>query len=216
MRNLFTVDKKDYKIDGTVFERPSVRGIIIKDGKILMIHSLKYDYYKLPGGGIENGETFEERDLSGHKIWTEKEENDIKASIGENNLIREVSEESGYVLKPDSIREFGYVRRKSKGMIEDIFIQDNYYFVCETDETQASQNLDDYEADELFTPEFVTIEHAIKTNKTADHKEKALTSTFETMIERENKVFELIKSELLFICLIKNKYSANITAKKAK
>ena len=32
------------------------------------------------------GETFEERDLSGHKIWTEKEENDIKASIGENNL----------------------------------------------------------------------------------------------------------------------------------
>lgn len=173
MRNLFTVDKKDYKTDGTVFERPSVRGIIIKDGKILMIHSLKYDYYKLPGGGIENGETFEEA------------------------LIREVSEESGYILKPASIREFGYVRRKSKGMIDDIFIQDNYYFVCETDETQASQNLDDYEADELFTPEFVTVELAINTNKTADHKEKALSRTFETMIERENKVLELIKTELI-------------------
>ena len=145
MRNLFTVDKKDYKTDGTVFERPSVRGIIIKDGKILMIHSLKYDYYKLPGGGIEKGESFEEA------------------------LIREVNEESGYILKPDSIREFGYVRRISKGMIEDIFIQDNYYFVCEADETQASQNLDDYEADELFTPEFITAELAIKTNKTASN-----------------------------------------------
>ncbi len=173
MRNLFTVDKKDYKTDGTVFERPSVRGIIIKNGKILMIHSLKYDYYKLPGGGIEKGESYEDA------------------------LIREVGEESGYVLKPDSIREFGYVRRKSKGMIEDIFIQDNYYFVCETDETQASQNLDDYEADELFTPEFVTVEQAIKTNKTADHKEKALSRTFETMIERENRVLEIIERELM-------------------
>ena len=173
MRNLFTVDKKDYKTDGTVFERPSVRGIIIKDGKILMIHSLKYDYYKLLGGGIEKGESYEEA------------------------LIREVREESGYILKPASIREFGYVRRKSKGMIDDIFIQDNYYFVCETDETQASQNLDDYEADELFTPEFVTTEHAIKTNKTADHKKKALSHTFEAMIERENRVLEIIERELI-------------------
>ena len=74
MRNLFTVDKKDYKTDGTVFERPSVRGIVIKDGKILMIHSLKYDYYKLPGGGIEKGESYEEA------------------------LIREVNEESGYIF----------------------------------------------------------------------------------------------------------------------
>lgn len=173
MRNLFTVDKKDYKTDGTVFERPSVRGIIIKDGKILMIHSMKYDYYKLPGGGIEKGESYEEA------------------------LIREVKEESGYTIKPDSIREFGYVRRKSKGMIEDIFIQDNYYFVCETEEIQTLQNLDDYEADELFTPEFISIEQALYTNKTADHKEKALSRTFGAMIERENRVLEIIEKELM-------------------
>ncbi len=173
MRNLFTIDTNDYKTDGTVFERPSVRGIIMKNGKILMIHSLKYDYYKLPGGGIEEGESYEEA------------------------LIREVKEESGYFLKPDTIKEFGYVRRKSKGMKEDIFIQDNYYFVCETDETQASQNLDDYEADELFTPEFVTTEQAIETNKTADHKEKARSHTFKAMIERENRVLEIIRNELL-------------------
>ena len=173
MRNLFTVDKKDYKPDGTVFERPSVRGIIIKNGKILMIHSLKYDYYKLPGGGVEKGESLADA------------------------LIREVKEESGYSIKPDSIREFGYVRRKSKGMIEDIFIQDNYYYVCETNETQSLQNLDDYEADEQFTPEFISIEQALDTNKTADHKEKALSHTFEAMIERENRVLEIIKKELI-------------------
>ena len=63
-----------------------------------MMHSLKYDYYKLPGGGIEEGEQLED------------------------TLIREVREESGLIVKKDSIKEFGYVRRIEKGKIEDIFI----------------------------------------------------------------------------------------------
>jgi len=54
MRELFRIDKKNYIENGTVGTRPSVRGIIIKDGKIAMMHSKKYDYYKLPGGGIEH------------------------------------------------------------------------------------------------------------------------------------------------------------------
>ena len=71
MRTLFTIDLKNYNKNGTKFERPSARAIIIKDGKLAMIHSLKYDYYKFPGGGIKNGE--------------EKE----------NALVREVLEEAG-------------------------------------------------------------------------------------------------------------------------
>ena len=57
MKELFKIDKQNYNKGGTVGKRPSVRRIIIKDGKVAMIHSLKYDYYKLPGGGIEHGET---------------------------------------------------------------------------------------------------------------------------------------------------------------
>ncbi|MBQ5917855.1 MAG: NUDIX domain-containing protein, partial [Lachnospiraceae bacterium] len=107
MRELFVIDKKNYIENGTVGKRPSVRGIIIRDNTIAMMHSLKYDYYKLPGGGIEEGESLEE------------------------TLIREVKEESGLVVKTSSIKEFGMVRRIEKGMIEDIFIQENYYFLCE-------------------------------------------------------------------------------------
>ena len=71
MRLLFEIDTKDYDPNGKAFVRPSVRGIIIRDGKVAMVHSLKYDYYKFPGGGIEDGENLEEA------------------------LLREVAEESG-------------------------------------------------------------------------------------------------------------------------
>ena len=57
MRLLFEIDKKDYGGCVRSFTRDSARSIIIKNGKVAMIHSLKYDYYKYPGGGIEPGES---------------------------------------------------------------------------------------------------------------------------------------------------------------
>ncbi|MBQ1710640.1 MAG: hypothetical protein II032_05950 [Treponema sp.] len=46
MRTLLEIDAKNYREGGTVGRRPSVRGIIFNGGKIAMVHSLKYDYYK--------------------------------------------------------------------------------------------------------------------------------------------------------------------------
>ena len=175
MRELFVLDKKNYNPNGSVGKRPSVRGIIVRDGKIAMMHSKKYDYYKLPGGGIEQGETLED------------------------TLIREVREESGLVVKPETIREFGYVRRIEKGRREDIFVQDNYYFVCEAESALVEQELDDYEAEEQFTLEFVSVEHAINTNETANHSEKEEISTFRGMLDRENKVLEILKDDIQLV-----------------
>ena len=67
MRLLFQIDTKDYNPNGTVCFRPSVRAIIIENGKVAMVHSEKYNYYKLPGGGIEPGESKEEALMS--KTW---------------------------------------------------------------------------------------------------------------------------------------------------
>ena len=54
MRTLFVIDKKNYTENGSVGYRPSVRGIIIKDDKIALIYSKKFNYYKFPGGGLFN------------------------------------------------------------------------------------------------------------------------------------------------------------------
>jgi len=56
----------------------------------LLVHSKKYGYLKFPGGGIESGEDH------------------VQA------LCREVREETGLEVIPDSIREFGYVPRRQK------------------------------------------------------------------------------------------------------
>ena len=168
MRLLFEIDTKDYDPNGRAFVRPSVRGIIIRDGRIAMVHSLKYDYYKFPGGGIEDGESLEQA------------------------LIREVAEEAGLQVIPQSIREYGLVHRVQKGDQEDIFIQDNYYFLCDTEAEVRPQHLDGYEAEERFTLEFTDPRHAIHTNRSADHGPKD-----PIMVEREAKVLELLMQEYL-------------------
>lgn len=55
MRVLFELDKQDYGNCTHNFVRNSARSIIIRDGKIAMIHSLKYDYYKFPGAESRAG-----------------------------------------------------------------------------------------------------------------------------------------------------------------
>lgn len=169
MRMLFEIDKKDYIPDGSVYSRPSARAIIIKDGKIAMVYSRKYDYYKFPGGGIEAAERMEDA------------------------LIREVLEETGLCVVKNSIREYGQVHRIQKGTKEDIFIQDNFYFLCCVKEDMKQQNPNTYEAEEGFTLEFLEPQHAIDVNR------KTIVDDFsQTMLEREALVLELLIQEGYF------------------
>ena len=164
------LDKKDYDLNNKISYRPSVRAIIIKKNKIAMVHSLKYDYYKFPGGGIEPGE------------------NNYQA------LIREVREESGLDVIIDSIREYGLVKRIQKALDENIcWVQDNYYYICDVYDKILEQDLDDYEAEENFKLEFIEPNIAININKNKNHGPKDY-----LMIERENKVLDLLIKEKYF------------------
>ncbi len=168
MRLLFEMDKKDYGGCTHTFVRDSARSIIISNGRIAMIHSQKYDYYKFPGGGIESGE------------------NPIEA------MIRETQEEAGLTVIPETIREYGYVHRiqKSDRDPSECFVQDNYYYLCDAVGGLSSQNLDEYEKQESYQLEYVAPAFAIEKNRTV--KESPYNRM---MFEREARVLEMLLAE---------------------
>ena len=168
MRLLFEMDKKDYRGCTHTFVRNSARSIIIRGRKIAMIHSLKYDYYKFPGGGIENGEEPPEA------------------------MIRETREEAGLVVIPESVREYGMVHRVQKSDRDDTecFLQDNFYYLCDAEDDPIPQDLNEYEANESYRLEFIDPETAIRKNRSVKN------SPYNgLMFEREARILELLRSE---------------------
>ena len=168
MRLLFEMDKKDYGDCTHTFVRNSARSIIISDNKLAMIHSLKYDYYKFPGGGIENGE---------HPVAA---------------MIRETREEAGLVVIPETVKEYGLVHRiqKSNKDATECFVQDNYYYLCDVEDEQVTQSLENYEAGEKYTLEFVEPSVVIAKNRNVTD------SPYSTvMFEREVRVVEMLMAE---------------------
>ncbi len=168
MRLLFVMDRGDHDRCTHTFSRPSARAVIRRGGLVAMVHSLKYNYYKFPGGGIEPGETREEA------------------------VIRETREETGLTIRPGSLREYGRVRRVQRSDLDETerFLQDNYYYFAEAEPGTAPQQLDGYEDDESFTLEFVRPEHAIAVNRGADHGGRR-----PDMVERDARVLELLLAE---------------------
>lgn len=175
MRLLFEIDTKDYDLNGVAFVRHSARCINIKNGLVAMVHSIKYDYYKFPGGGIEEGES------------------------KENAMMREAREEAGLLVIPGSVKEYGYVHRIQKSDHEDAdyFVQDNYYYVCDVEESVQAQALDEYEAEERFTLEYVDPDKAVFVNRNGGHG-PAGNAMRDVELEREARVLELLKEEGYF------------------
>lgn len=168
MRLLFEMDKRDYENCTRSFVRNSARSIIISRGKLAMIHSLKYDYYKFPGGGIENGE-------------------DPVAA-----MVRETREEAGLVVKHETIKEYGYVHRiqRSDSDAAECFVQDNYYYLCEVQDQTVAQCLDNYEAKEKYVLEYVDPQVVVRKNRSVSQ------SPYNPMMfEREARVIEMLMME---------------------
>ena len=109
-------------------------------------------------------------------------------------LIREVREEVGLVVIPDSIKEFGSVlrRQKSNASPDTIFEQENFYFLCQTEDRLLEQELDDYEKEAEFSLRYVPVDDAIE----ADRNYHSDDLFDEIMIKREMRVLMLIKEYL--------------------
>lgn len=135
----FEIDKVSESI-GDINFREAVRGIIIKEDKILMVHSKNRDY-KFPGGGIKKGEGYTEA------------------------LKREVEEETWYICSKIN-EQFGITTEKSKDRYfnDRIFKMISYYYFAEVSNKRKSQKLDPYEAMLGFKPEWVNIDEVINNN----------------------------------------------------
>ena len=120
MKQLLLLDAKNYDEDMQELVRTAVRGIIFVGDKLLLIEDNKGEV-KLPGGGQEAGES------------------------DADTLIREIREETGCNVIPETIRPFGYIEEKRKGINEDrIFHQFSRLYFCEVaderGETEFSVN----------------------------------------------------------------------------
>lgn len=164
MNELFRMDRQNYDPDGPVYERPSSRGIILKDGKVLVNYIRKWDCYEFPGGGLEPGETPEQA------------------------LVREIAEETGCVVRPESIEEFGVVIRRQQDSMDPqgIFEQKNYYYLCDIEDRVVERKPDPHEVEEGAEPVWVeALSHMVYKTR------KAFERYGEAHMEREMRVMDM-------------------------
>jgi len=166
MKLLKIFDKRDKQLGHQpIIYRDSVRAIILKNGKILLVFSEASNEYKFPGGGVNEQE------------------------IRHIAIKREVLEETG--KKVSSVNEsLGYVDQIYNDIYNEraYFYLRSFYYFCEVTEETYNQNLDAYERKLKFIPKWVTIDEAIKVNQEKFDKGSKYHWT-----ERELFVLKLLK-----------------------
>ncbi len=143
MKLLTTISRQgNVNRQGKTFHRKAVRGIIFRDGKLLMIYSTVNGDYKFPGGGVDAGESHYEA------------------------LGREISEECGAMMTLVT-GELGKAIEYAPSVKEgyEIYKQTSYYYFCEINGDLGELNLEDYEEELGFRPEWVEVSRALERNK---------------------------------------------------
>lgn len=142
MKKILMMDEKNYSDELPEIFRIAVRGIIFIDGRLLMIED-KLGEVKLPGGGMEDGE------------------DDLQT------LCREVKEETGFAVVPDSVVPFGEIEEKRLSAYEDmIWHQISRLYFCDVE--GSSKQKCEYSENEKkhgFRPVLYSLDEAIAKNE---------------------------------------------------
>ncbi len=170
-----TVHPEITSLEQKQFERIATRAIVLKDDKILLLYTQRYDDYTLPGGGVDAGEDL----LEGFK--------------------RELIEETG-AFNISNIKEFGLYEEYRPWYKDDFDIMkmQSYCFSCEIDAQLGVTNFENYEVKNGMKVLWLPIKDAIKHNeKTIAQSDKKGMS-----VERELFLLKLIQKELVPVCYI--------------
>jgi 8-oxo-dGTP pyrophosphatase MutT (NUDIX family) len=127
----------------SVVRRKAVRAVIRRGDHLLMVHSTVAGDYKLPGGGIEAGESPAEA------------------------LVREVREECGFAVvsvanTPTIVVEERRPAQESGALLS---MQSSYHECVVDHDSDHPRDLDPYEAELGFEPAWVTVEDALRVNE---------------------------------------------------
>lgn len=142
------MDEKNYDSSLPEILRYAVRGIFFVDGKLVLIKN-KFDEVKIPGGGIEKGES------------------EIDA------LLREVKEESGYDVIKESIEPFLEIEEKRMSTHEEmIWHQFNRIYLCKVADKFGECSFTEHEKKYDFKRVYCTIDEALAFNEAMAKKEK--------------------------------------------
>lgn len=141
MKIIFEMDEHNYSDDMPVTERFAARAIIKKNGKYAMQHSPK-NGFKIPGGGIEAGESPKEA------------------------LIREVQEETGLLVKPETIEEIGEIieRREDKKKTGTKYVAHSFFYKCDVEETVTGTNRSENEQKKGYVLKWEGMDNILLTN----------------------------------------------------
>lgn len=154
--------KKNLKLKGLFTYREAARGIIIENNQILLVFSEKFKDYKLPGGGLEKNENFEQA------------------------LLREVKEETGLSVKIESFFEEIMEFDEAQEIEMDYFKMYSKYFICRKLE-KNSQIISEIGSKTMW----VNIDEAIIKNKKAmlESNSPWVQRELEILVNIKNRLF---------------------------
>ena len=141
MKRLLELDAKDYTPDMPVTVRYCVRGVILRNGRLAVQQSTAGDC-KILGGGMEPGEDPAEA------------------------LSREVEEESGLLVRKDTLQPLGQIHEKRRDLYEADKVYECYtdYYICQVQVETGLPHMTASEIEKGYHLTWVTPEEFINYN----------------------------------------------------
>ena len=142
METILILDEKNYTEEMPVFERFVVRALIERDG-LLAIQQGKNGEYKIPGGGMDKGESIAEA------------------------LAREVVEETGLVIIPKSMKTLGEILEIRRDIFDENlkYIAHSMHFACEVTDELLETAMTESEKEKGYHLAWADIDTIIETNE---------------------------------------------------
>lgn len=157
--------------EGRVLRRHAARGIVLREDRILLLFTERYNDFSLPGGGIDEGE-------------------DIAVA-----LVRELEEETG--ARDVQVKEhYGFVEeyRPYWKPDYDLMHMTSHFFVCDIAPELAEVRMESYEIANGMKPLWIPLDEALKHNRQVMARQE---TRMGQSIQRETFILDSISRELL-------------------